>query len=85
MAELHRWHHSRVLEEANSNFGQNLIVWDIIYGTRFLPKDREPPAEIGITDMPAFPMSYLAQLASPFTWSRIKRENEAARATSRAA
>ncbi len=29
--------------------------------------------------MPAFPMSYLAQLASPFTWARIKRDNEAAR------
>ena len=59
MAELHRWHHSRALEEANTNFGQNLIVWDIIHGTRFLPKDREPPEETGIAGMPAFPMSYL--------------------------
>ena len=85
MAELHRWHHSRALEEANTNFGQNLIVWDIIHGTRFLPKDREPPEETGIAGMPAFPMSYLAQLASPFTWSRIKRDNEAALSTSDAA
>ena len=85
MAELHRWHHSRLLEEANTNYGQNLIVWDIVFGTRFLPKDREPPEEIGIADMPLFPMNYLGQLVSPFTWARIKRENEAAHAQGRAA
>jgi sterol desaturase/sphingolipid hydroxylase (fatty acid hydroxylase superfamily) len=80
MAELHRWHHSRRLEEANTNFGQNLIVWDVVFGTRFLPKDREPPEDIGIADLPAFPMDYLGQLASPFAWGRIKRESTAATA-----
>ena len=62
MAELHRWHHSRNLEESNTNFGQNLIVWDIVFGTRFLPKDREPPEDIGIAGLPAFPMDYWGQL-----------------------
>ena len=85
MAELHRWHHSRLLEEANTNYGQNLIVWDIVFGTRFLPKDREPPEEIGIADMPLFPMNYLGQLASTFTWARIKRQNQAAHVQGRAA
>lgn len=75
MAELHRWHHSRRLEEANTNYGQNLIVWDTLFGTRFLPADREPPEDIGISGMPNFPMGYLGQLLSPFTWARIKREN----------
>jgi sterol desaturase/sphingolipid hydroxylase (fatty acid hydroxylase superfamily) len=73
MAELHRWHHSRRMEEANTNYGQNLIVWDIVFGTRYLPPDREPPEEIGISDMPDFPMSYVGQLLSPLTWSRIER------------
>jgi sterol desaturase/sphingolipid hydroxylase (fatty acid hydroxylase superfamily) len=77
MAELHRWHHSRLLEEANTNYGQNLIVWDVVFGTRFLPKDREPPEDIGIAGMPAFPMDYLGQLASPFTWRRLERESAA--------
>jgi sterol desaturase/sphingolipid hydroxylase (fatty acid hydroxylase superfamily) len=77
MAELHRWHHSRRLEEANSNYGQNLIVWDIVFGTRFLPADREPPEEIGLTDLPTFPMNYLGQLLSPFHWRRIQRESAA--------
>ena len=39
--ELHRWHHSRVAAESNTNYGNNLIVWDILFGTRFLPSDRE--------------------------------------------
>lgn len=77
MAELHRWHHSPDLDESNSNFGQNLIVWDIVFGTRFLPKDREPPAEIGIAGLPAFPMDYWGQLTSPFRWRRIREESEA--------
>jgi sterol desaturase/sphingolipid hydroxylase (fatty acid hydroxylase superfamily) len=79
MAELHRWHHSRQLDEANTNYGQNLIVWDVVFGTRFLPSDREPPIDIGISDMPGFPMGYVAQLLVPFRWSRIKREAEALR------
>jgi len=79
MAELHRWHHSRVLAEANTNYGQNLIVWDVVFGTRFLPRDREPPEDIGLADLPAFPMDYLGQLLSPLRWQQIKRQSAAAR------
>lgn len=74
MAEPHRWHHSLVLEEANTNYGSNLIVWDLVFGTFFLPNDREPPARIGIAAMPAFPPGYLAQLAVPFRWRQVQRE-----------
>jgi sterol desaturase/sphingolipid hydroxylase (fatty acid hydroxylase superfamily) len=77
MAELHRWHHSRLLEESNTNFGQNLIVWDTVFGTRFLPKDREPPRDIGIAGLPSFPMDYLGQLMSPVHWGKIKEESAA--------
>ena len=38
--ELHRWHHSTVIAESNANYGNNLIVWDVIFGTRQLPKER---------------------------------------------
>jgi len=69
MAELHRWHHSTAIEEGNSNYGANLILWDVIFGTRFLPADREAPTDIGIGDLPSFPSTYFAQLASPFTWT----------------
>jgi sterol desaturase/sphingolipid hydroxylase (fatty acid hydroxylase superfamily) len=71
MAELHRWHHSPIIEESNTNFGQNLIVWDIVFGTRYLPADREAPREIGLAGLPGFPMDYWGQLASPFRWRSI--------------
>ena len=73
MAEPHRWHHSRVLEEANTNYGSNLIIWDLAFGTFFLPGDRQPPAAIGIADMPAFPQTWAAQMAAPFRWRSLPR------------
>ena len=77
MAELHRWHHSPILEEANHNYGQNVIVWDLVFGSFYLPNDREPPEEIGIPDLSAFPMTFWPQMASPFTWRRIQEESRA--------
>ena len=62
--ELHRWHHSLDLEESNHNYGNNLIVWDTLFGTRFLPKEREI-GELGIP-IPDYPMSFLRQLVAPF-------------------
>ena len=37
-AEAHRWHHSREPREANSNYGSTTIVWDLLFGTFWLPK-----------------------------------------------
>jgi len=75
MAEPHRWHHSRMLDEANSNYGSNLIVWDLVFGTFFLPAGRNAPREIGIADLPRFPTGYLAHLAAPFRWAAVRRES----------
>ena len=54
MAERHRWHHSSTAAEADHNHGQNLIVWDAVFGTRFLPRDLEPPSDVGLADLPDF-------------------------------
>ena len=77
MAELHRWHHSKTVEEANHNYGGNVIFWDVVFGTRFLPTDRRPPSDIGIADLPAFPTGFWANLAAPFRWSSIRRASSA--------
>jgi sterol desaturase/sphingolipid hydroxylase (fatty acid hydroxylase superfamily) len=74
MAELHRWHHSQTMAEANHNYGQNVILWDLVFGTFYWPRDREPPEAIGIAALPNFPQTFWAQLASPFRWARIRRE-----------
>ncbi len=77
MAELHRWHHSKNMDEANHNYGGNLIFWDIVFGTRWLPVDREPPEEIGIGDLPNFPSGFGANLAAPFRWKRVVDQSRA--------
>ncbi len=79
MAELHRWHHSRLMEESNTNYGQNLSVWDTVFGTRYLPKDREPPNDIGLTWPAAFPMTFAAQVMAPIRWESIVNETDAQR------
>lgn len=39
-AELHRWHHSTVIAESNSNFGKIFSFWDILFGTFLLPSNK---------------------------------------------
>ena len=73
--ELHRWHHSTRMEEANSNYGGDLIIWDIICGTRFLPKDREPPRVTGLANLKHYPTSFWEQMKSPFRWQKILNDN----------
>lgn len=62
--ELHRWHHSELPQESDTNFGNNLIVWDLIFGTRFLPNDREV-ASLGLRNR-SYPTGFLAQMRTPF-------------------
>ncbi|MBB6250282.1 sterol desaturase/sphingolipid hydroxylase (fatty acid hydroxylase superfamily) [Nitrospirillum iridis] len=62
--DLHRWHHSRLPSEGNTNYGENLLLWDIIFRTRYLPLDRRPPVDIGTAD--PVPLTFLGQLAYPF-------------------
>lgn len=73
MTELDRWHHSPDASEANHNYGGTIAFWDLVFGTRFLPTDREPPGNIGIDEFPHFPAGFAAQMASPFRWERTKR------------
>jgi len=81
-APVHRWHHSRDLREANSNYGDSFIFWDIVFGTRYMPP-QEPPVELGIDGLDAFPRGYLAQLLSPLRWRRIERESAGLAAAAR--
>jgi len=82
MTELHRWHHSPRIEEANHNYGGNLAVWDVVFGTRWLPKDREPPEAIGMEDLPDFPTGLVDNLLVPFRWDAVVRASQASDAPS---
>ena len=62
--ELHRWHHSLIIEEANTNYGNNLIIWDLLFGTRFLPEGREV-IDLGLKNR-NYPMGFFKQMQTPF-------------------
>ena len=63
-AEAHRWHHSREPREANSNYGSTTIVWDLLFGTFWLPKARQVES-LGLHDR-RFPRSFWGQMRAPF-------------------
>jgi len=66
--ELHRWHHSKRIDEANHNYGAVLIIYDVIFGTRYYRPD-DSPAELGIHKEDRYPMNnYWKQLLIPFRW-----------------
>ncbi|HEX8045703.1 sterol desaturase family protein [Rhizobium sp.] len=67
---LHRWHHSKLLAEGNTNYGENLVIWDQILGTYYNPP-RPSSTDIGITGKVAD--SFLAQLAQPFSKKGAKQ------------
>ncbi|TXI20602.1 MAG: sterol desaturase family protein [Nitrosomonas sp.] len=62
--ELHRWHHSKIIAESNNNYGNNLIIWDIAFGTRFLPDDKQVE-ELGLINR-SYPTSFWTQMKTPF-------------------
>ena len=72
-AELHRWHHSRLPEESNHNYGNNLIVWDLAFGTWFLPQGRRV-GELGLINR-AYPQDFAAQMLAPPTLGPDKSQS----------
>lgn len=62
--DLHRWHHSKVLAEGNRNYGENLMLFDQLFGTYF-NGDYRPPADIGIKH--PMPETFWGQVKIPFT------------------
>ena len=61
--EYHHWHHVADQEIRNRNYAGALPVFDWLFGTYYLPKDKLPDG-YGI-DTP-MPNSYLGQLTQPF-------------------
>lgn len=61
--ELHRWHHSKDLREGNKNYCENVMLWDLVFGTYF-NENRRPPVDIGISEY--MPSRFSHQLLWPF-------------------
>lgn len=68
--ELHRWHHSAVAEQGNRNYGNALILWDLIFGTFRYRRGENAPHQVGLFSGSAhYPASasYWRQLVSMFS------------------
>lgn len=66
-ARVHRWHHSRRLDESMANYGPTLTLWDWVFGTRRFSSREAPPEDVGLAPMPLpFPATFTDQLRAPF-------------------
>ena len=70
----HRYHHSKKIGEGNSNYGGDVIFWDLLFGTFYLPKGQEPSDDIGLADMPNYPKTFVGLMLAPFTYGHLKKE-----------
>ena len=61
---FHRWHHTREDAAIDKNFAGLFPIYDLLFGTFYLPADRQP-AEFGVTD-DSVPESFLGQMFYPF-------------------
>jgi sterol desaturase/sphingolipid hydroxylase (fatty acid hydroxylase superfamily) len=60
---FHRWHHSRDPAAIDRNFAGLFPVWDILFGTYYMPRDRVPE-DFGVHE--PMPAGYVRQLLHPF-------------------
>jgi sterol desaturase/sphingolipid hydroxylase (fatty acid hydroxylase superfamily) len=61
--DFHHWHHADEADAINTNFGVFLPVWDIVFGTYFMPAERRP-SRYGISTPMATTLP--GQLIHPF-------------------
>ncbi len=60
---FHRWHHTSEEEGRDKNFAGIFPLWDLVFGTYYMPRDRVP-TQFG-TDTPV-PAGLFGQLMFPF-------------------
>jgi sterol desaturase/sphingolipid hydroxylase (fatty acid hydroxylase superfamily) len=61
---FHRWHHTSEEEARDKNFAGLLPLWDIAFGTYYMPNDRRPTVFGTATEVPH---GLISQLAFPFS------------------
>jgi sterol desaturase/sphingolipid hydroxylase (fatty acid hydroxylase superfamily) len=78
---FHRWHHTDESEARDKNFAGLFPLWDILFGTYYMPRDRVPTVFGTTTPVPA---GLLGQLWFPFSRRRSDTvaESDAGQTTS---
>lgn len=65
VAENHRWHHKREYEDAQVNFGEFWMIWDLIFATCRYQANGVRAGEVGIRE--TMTKRYVRQILWPFT------------------
>lgn len=65
---FHHWHHCNDSETYNKNFAPHLVIFDLLFGTFFLPADRSMPVRYGLRE--AAPATFWRQIIYPFEHSQ---------------
>jgi sterol desaturase/sphingolipid hydroxylase (fatty acid hydroxylase superfamily) len=60
---FHRWHHTDETAARDKNFAGLLPMWDILFGTYYMPKDERPTSFGTATPVPA---GLAGQMVFPF-------------------
>lgn len=71
----HKWHHGNTKAEIDKNFADIFVFLDIIFGTFYVPKDRDFPdgyGVLGMKDEDKFSKSFIRQIIYPIS-SQIKK------------
>ena len=61
--EFHHWHHANETDAHNSNYSIFLPLWDIVFGTYYMPRNKRP-LRYGVDD--PIPPTMAGQLTWPF-------------------
>lgn len=77
VVELHRWHHSKDIAESDNNYGNNLIIYDRLFGTCYHPEAQGESRQVGDIGLinPNYPKSYMQQFLAPFRKGRLDKES----------
>jgi sterol desaturase/sphingolipid hydroxylase (fatty acid hydroxylase superfamily) len=67
--EFHHWHHANEVDAYSKNLSVFLPIWDIMFGTYFMPKDRHP-MRYGVSD--PVPLTIGKQLLYPLRRTKTK-------------
>lgn len=68
----HRWHHAPTTE-GDCNYGGDIILFDHLFGTFYLPKDKLPPTRIGVGSVPDYPRDWWGMMKAPFIYHRLPK------------
>jgi sterol desaturase/sphingolipid hydroxylase (fatty acid hydroxylase superfamily) len=69
---FHRWHHTREKEGHGKNFASLLPIFDVLFGTFYMPKGKQP-RNFGLEGA-SIPDSFRAQMLYPFRhWKMVQK------------